>query len=251
MTQKKVVEICYSNSMKINRANYEQEAPFYSAKTIIEENGQVVDEAAEYGRLRGIIDPLLEAQYRASKAEMAGVRIRLKDGKKYPSVTSILSPDGLPTQIDKDYGVRGNEIHRLINLFITEGKWYTPSEPLAKLTYEQIPYQEFFTKFKDRINLTKSSLNIEVFHDKHLYSGEIDAMGFVDDLLCLIDFKTGSWDWTQLVAYYKAYPEAKMLAIFDLKNLKLETLNLKDVKCPEYWEKFLVKRGEFRARFGV
>lgn len=246
---KKITEICYSNSMKINRGQYEQEAPFYSAKTILEENGQPIDEVAEYGRLRGIIDPLLVAQYQNSKLDMAGLRIRVKDSKKYPSVTSILHPE--PLNIDPDYAIRGTEIHRLVNHWILTREWQAPQEPLNKIKYEDIKYKEFFEQFKDRINFNDCLLNLEVFHDKHLYSGEIDCIAHVDGLPSLIDFKTGSWDWMQLVAYYKASPTVKQLAIFDLKKTKLEILSLKDPKCSEYWENFLILRGMLKSKFGI
>lgn len=250
---KRVVEVCYSNSMKINRGAYEQEAPFYSAKTIIEENGTPVDEVAEYGRLRSIIDPLLTAQYQEAKLDMSGLRIRIKDGKKFVSVSSILHPDGIPKNIDPDYAVRGTEIHRIFNRWILEGVWDSPAVPLSKLTYESIPYQEFTVKFKDRFSVKDAILNLEVYNLKHLYSGELDALLTVDGLLSLVDFKTGSWSWEQLVAYYKALAnkEVKQLVIFDLKNLNLEVMALNDPKCVQYWESFLIKRGVIQGRFGV
>lgn len=250
---KKVTEVCYSNSMKINRGQYEQEAPFYSAKTIIEENGVPVDEVAEYSRLRGIIDPLLSAQYQEAKLDIAGLRIRVKDGKRYISVSSILHPDGIPKNIDPDYAVRGTEIHRVFNEWINTGKWIKPAEPLTKLTYESIPYQEFTVKFKDRFSVKDAVLNLEVYHPRHLYAGELDAIIQVDGLLTLTDFKTGSWNWEQLVAYYKAsgMKEIKQLAVFDFKNLELEVMAINDPKCVQYWESFLIKRGEVKARFGV
>lgn len=250
---KKVVEVCYSNSMKINRGAYEQEAPFYSAKTIIEENGTPVDEVAEYARLRGIIDPLLVAQYQEAKVDMSGLRIRIKDGKKYVSVSSILHPDGIPKNIDPDYAVRGTEIHRIFNKWITEGIWEAPQVPLSKLNYESIPYMEFASKFKDRFSVKDAVLNVEVYNQKHLYSGELDALLTVDGVLSLVDFKTGSWSWEQLVAYYKALAnkDVKQLVIFDFKNLALEIISVTDPKCVQFWESFLIKRGVIQGRFGV
>lgn len=247
---KKQIEICYSNSMKINKGQYEQEAPFYSAKTIIEENGQPIDEVAEYNRLRGIIDPLLLAQYQDAKVGMSGARVRIKDGKKYPSVTSILNPDSPP--IDPEYGLRGTEIHRMFKEWVFGGIWPDPGIKLEKLKFEDVKYEEFFKKFESRIDFNNARLDVEVFHEKHLYSGEIDVICPVDDLLTICDLKTGGWDWQQLVAYYKAKPEGiKQLAVFDLKNQELDILQLTDKKCPEYWEKFLIKRGAFQARFSL
>lgn len=250
---KKVVEVCYSNSMKINRGQYEQESPFYSAKTIIEENGQPVDETAEYARLRGIIDPLLVAQYQEAKLELSGLRVRIKDGKKYVSVTSILTPD-FPKSIDPEYAIRGTEIHRIFTHWVTTGEWLAPSPSLlSKLKFEDIAYKKFTETFSDRFKPASHSLGLEVYHEAHLYSGEIDAVMDVDGKKSLVDFKTGGWSWDQLVAYYKALADKdiKQLVIFDLKNTKLEVLPVTDSKCVKYWENFLIKRGEIRARFGV
>lgn len=250
---KKITEVCYSNSMKINRGAYEQEAPFYSAKTIIEENGTPVDEVAEYARLRNIIDPLLIAQYQEAKLDMSGLRIRIKDGKKFVSVSSILHPDGIPKNIDPDYAVRGTEIHRIFNHWILKQEWLSPAAPLSKLTYESIPYQEFAAKFKDRFSVEGAVLNLEVYHPKYLYSGELDGLLKVDGIPSLVDLKTGSWTWEQLVAYYKALAskEIKQLVIFDLKNLALEVMAVNDPKCVQYWESFLIKRGVIQGRFGI
>jgi len=248
-TKKKIVEVCYSNSLKINRGSYEQENPFYSAKSIMEENGTPIDETAEYARLRNIIDPILVQQYNDAKLDMSKLRVRVKDGKKYPSVTSITKPD--PYTGDPEYGIRGTEIHLICNEFITTGKWRVPMEPLTKLKYEDIPYQAFFEKFKDRLDFKDAKLNIEVFNEKHIYSGEIDLVCPVDGVLSLVDLKTGGWDWIQLVAYFKAYGQVKQLAIFDFKNTELEILKLNDPKCVDKWETFLKKRGAFEARFGI
>lgn len=253
---KKTLEINYGTSITVNRGNYENEKPMWHQKLTFELNGETPEEIValedyEFNRIKKAIDERAKNAWDTAKQDMSNLRIRVKDGKKYISVSSVLHPDPLP--IDPEYAIRGTEIHLIVNEFIKTGKWRGPMEPLQKLRYEDIRYQEFFTKFKDRIDFTECKLNIEVYHDKHLFSGEIDCLTKVDGLLTLIDFKTGSWDWAQLVAYYKALkdPNVKQLAAFDLKNLEIEILTLKDVKCQEHWEKFLIKLGIVKSRFGV
>ena len=243
---KKIVEICYSNSMKINRGQYEQEAPFYSAKTILEENGQVIDEVAEYGRLRSIIDPLLITQYQDAKLSLSNLRIRVKDGKKYPSVTSILSPDGIPASISPNYAKRGTEIHRLVNVCFETGVWEEPMGDISPLKWTDIKYKEFFKDHAKRMQA--KHLNLEIFHKKHMFSGEIDFYGMVDDKLTVLDFKTGEFKWEQLVAYAKCV-ETFQIAVADLKNNELIIKTPKE--CQDYWENFLVLRGQFKSRFGI
>ena len=248
-TPKRTYEICYSNSFKINKGNYEQEAPFYSQKVVIE-SLEEIDVKAEYAKLRSVVDELASAQYQASKLDQSGLRIRVKDGKKYVSVTSILG-GGKKYDGDPEYGTRGTEIHRLVNVYAQTGEWEEPKAILTKLSYDDIKYKEFFEKNKERINFGMFECEIEVFNDTHLYSGEVDIICDVDGIITLADIKTGAWKWEQLVAYYKAIGRAniKQLAIFDLKKGRLETLPTKD--GVPYWESFLKKRGALEAIFGV
>ena len=115
------IEVVYSNSMKINKGNYNQEAPFLSSKSIITLPDQSTPEQvesvykAEFERLQGIVDPILQGEYGKRRVDLENVRIREKDGKKYPSVTSILNPDGMSKKIKnlEQYSARGNEADRI------------------------------------------------------------------------------------------------------------------------------------------
>ena len=247
----KTYELCYSNSFKINRGNYEQEAPFYSQKVVIESETDI-DVKAEYEKLRSIVDELATAQYNASKLDQSGLRIRIKDGKKYVSVTSITS-GGKKLDIDPEYGMRGSEIHRLFNVFVDTGIWEVPKVSLQKLTYEEIKYKEFFETNKENIDFSSNEKNIEVFNDTHLYSGEIDIVCFVNKIKTLADLKSGSWSWEQLVAYWKAKNDLdiKQLAVFDVKKNKLDVIKVSDEKARKAWENFLKKRGAIEAIYGV
>lgn len=247
------IEIVYGNSMKINKGQYEQEAPFYSLKKIMSNGETCIDEIDEFKRLRGIIDPLLYAQYNETKNILAGLRIREKGGKRYPSVTTILSPDKPQVPNLEKYGLRGTEFDRICKHWCEKGELLPIdlSIDISPLKWEDIKCVEFFEKFADRFGDCKCS--VPIYHEKHFYSGEIDYLGIYDGLMTLGDFKTGTWKLEQLVAYYKAVTDVKIdqLAIFDLKNADVILFPLKDKKLPEAWDSFMIKRGEFRARFGV
>jgi len=247
----KTYELCYSNSFKINKGNYEQEAPFYSQKVVIESDEEI-DVKAEYAKLRAIVDELATAQYNASKLDQSGLRIRIKDGKNYVSVTSILG-GGKKYEGDPEYGTRGTELHRLFDIYCETKKWEEPKVVLQKLTYDDIKYKEFFEENKDRIDFTGFQNNIEVWNEDHLYSGEIDTVCKVDAKKTLADYKSGSWSWEQLVAYYKALgdKEIEQLAVFDVKKNKLEIIKVTDAKARKSWESFLRKRGAIEAIYGV
>jgi len=251
---KRIVEINYGSSITVNRGNYENWKPMWHQKVTLELNGAPLYEVeaienAEFERIKSKLDKFANDEFEKSKLDASHLRIRVKDGKRYVSVNSILHPEPLP--IDPEFAMRGTGIHQIFNTWLDTGKWEKPSIELKKLSYEDIKYKEFFEKFKDRINFKNHKKNIEVFHEVHFYSGEIDVVCEVDGIASITDLKCGAWDWTQLIAYYKAHNSVKQLVIFDLKNQKLEILSLKDPKCQVYWEKFLIKRGETKSRFGV
>lgn len=251
---KKIYEICYSNSATVPspKIAYANEKPFFSQKVVIESETEI-DSKAEYDKLRAIIDPLVLEYFNKNKVDEAGLRIRTKDGKRYPSVTSILSPT--PYNGNPEYGIRGTEIHKIVNHYAFEGEWIDPKAPLSTLKYEDIKYKEFFEAFKDRISFKAPSLQVEIefFNDEHMYSGEVDMLCLVDGVLTLCDIKTGQWKWEQLVAYYKGLNDKKIkqLAVFDIKKQKLEVLKVTDEKAKSCWENFLKKRGALEAIFNV
>ena len=242
---KKKIEICYSRSIKINTGNYQQESPMYSAKTILESEKDDGIETAEFNRLKTIVDPLLLADYQAARKDAGHLRIRVKDGKKYPSVTSIINPDVL--KIDPAYALRGTEIHRLINVFIDSGgkTWEEPKVDIAPLKYEDIKYKEWFEK--GYINLKRSTYeqNKVFYNEEYMFSGEVDL---IEDGKFLYEFKTGSWKVEQLGAYAVSLGIADA-CIVDLKHAKM--MGLSTEKTQLAFERFLVLRGKFAQRFGV
>ena len=257
---RKVIEVTYANSMKINKGNYEQEAPLYSAKSIIEIDFSQEDDPKdlpkidweravwdnEYAKLKQVVDPLLLAHYQAARKDSGHLRIRVKDGKKYPSVTSIINPDEL--KIDPTFGLRGTEIHRLINVFIdSEGKtWEEPKVDIDPLKYEDIKYKEWFEQHGFNFSKSKFEQNRVFYNEQYMFSGEIDLL--LNDVY-LYEFKTGSWKIEQLAAYWKSLNIAESAVIVDLK--KARTIEFQPNQLVQYWEKFLILRGKFLQRFGI
>ena len=247
----KTYEIVYGNAFTINRGNYENEKPFYSQKVVIQSETDI-DVKAEYAKLRSIVDELATAQYNASKLDQSGLRIRIKDGKKYVSVTSVTG-GGKKLDIDPEYAIRGTELHRMFNVFVDTGKWEEPSVKLERLNYSDLKYKEFFEANKENIDFSVNQQNIEVWNDDHLFSGEIDIICQVNSIKTLADFKSGSWSWEQLAAYWKAAndPDIKQLAIFDVKKNKLEVIAVTSPKARLAYENFLKKRGAINAIYGI
>lgn len=254
------VEIHYGRTFTANKGNYENDKPMWNEKIMLSFNGESPAEVAEiqnreYEEMKKRVDERANAEWEKYRLQFSGLRVREKDGKKYPSVTSIISPE--PYTGNPEYGTRGTELHRLIDQFINTGKWQEPQVKLQTLSFDDIKYKEFFTQYGPKIKSIKGSFtSLEVFNEKFLYSGEIDRLLMVNDIPSLVDYKTGGWKWMQLVAYWKALPKniqekIKQLSVFDLKKGVLETLSVTDEKFTSEWENFLVKRGEIKSRFSL
>jgi len=245
---KKTIEVTYANSMKINKGNYEQEAPLYSAKTILDIDDEYSEniEGIELSRLRGVVDPLLLAHYQAARKDTGHLRVRVKDGKKYPSVTSIINPDEL--KIDPAYGLRGTEIHRLINEFIDcrGQEWEEPKINISPLKYEDIKYKEWFEQSDFNFETDKFEQNKVFYNEDFIFSGEIDLL--VDNRH-LYEFKTGTWKIEQIAAYWKTLNLEVSAIIGDLKRAK--SIEFHTDQLTQGWEKFLILRGKFLQRFGI
>jgi hypothetical protein len=253
------IEVVYSNSMKINRGNYEQLSPFYSGKTVVSLPDGVSDPEhaesvyrANYAQIQGIIDPLLEADYNKCRTDLANVRIREKDGKKYPSVTSILNPDGMSKKIKnlEQYSARGNAADQVFKELMTTG--LEPAVDVSKFPDLKWEYdiKGFIksNKILKKLELPLWKKDVEVFNDEWMYSGEIDLMK--EDVL-ILDVKTGAWKWEQQIAYAKCIPSVQLVAIADLKENKYIELPINAPECEKAFLKFIHKRGEFLARFGI
>ena len=245
MKNGKVTEICYANNITVNRGNYENEKPFWSAKTILQ--GEC-DENTEFARLKAIIDPIATKAYKDAKIDLNGLRIRLKDNKRYPSVTSIIQPDPIVGIKNlEQYALRGSYFHERFNAYIGSIKTEVLQPDISPLKFEDIKFGEFMERFLSKIG-KPIELNKEVFNGKHMYSGEIDYLGAVDNKLTLADIKTGSWKVEQLSAYAECL-EVEQVCIFDLKTPTIHFIS-KDA-LNDGWESFLKLRGAVLNRFGI
>lgn len=252
------IEVVYSNSMKINKGNYNQEAPFLSSKSVLTLPDQSTPEQVEsvykahFEQLQGIVDPILQAEYDKRRVDLENVRIREKDGKKYPSVTSILNPDGMSGKIKniQQYAERGNEADKHFKQLMTVG-----TEPeLDKSKFPDLPWEYDIkgfiksNKILKKLEMPLWKADVEVFNEEYMYSGEIDLL-FDNNLV--LDVKTGAYKWEQLIAYAKCNPDWRAVQVADLKNNKLLGYNVSDPEMQKAWEKFLILRGEFKCRFGI
>ena len=268
----KIKEIHVGLSGVIPIASYENLRPSYDVTAEIEE-GESLEES--FAKLKEILHIQFEAEANRAKIDLIekqyqNIRFREKDGKKYPSVTSI-------TDWDKDwrisddelrqYGARGNVVHTLIEEYIKTDKWVEPEtlpdlkEDLIilatgslQLSWQNCSHQEFFEQFGKDFEFTKTEK--EVFNEEHLYSGRYDAKGKYKGKGSIIDFKTGSsYHHKQLAAYAICENgEIEQLVICPVGPTDTKS----GVKKPSVTEQinsnfkiFLKDRARFRERFGI
>lgn len=219
------------------------------------------------------VEEILHQRENLAKANMiekqySYIRFRPKNGKKYPSVTSILDWDKI-WRISEDelnqYAARGKIIDKLLQVYFETGKWANPlkiselKEDISVLlggslnfTWQSCSHEKFIKHYRRKFNIAK--MKTIIFNDEHLYSGEIDAVGEYEGKRAIIDFKTGEYDMRQLAAYAVCESDIEVLVIFPVGPTDNISGYMRPVVCDTIQEKFnefLKARAKFRERFGI
>ena len=271
MSEKFIIEeISASLSGVIPVAAYENLRPSYSMTvkpigeqdpkeifTIIE---KVLHERFELEANRAKTD-LIEKQY-------TNIRFREKNGKKYPSVTSILGWNkqwAVTVDQLKQYAARGTIVEWLILDYLKGGVWPNPIDVLALkedvaillggscgFSWANCTHEAFMEKYKDKIKIEKTKG--VVFNDELLYSGEYDILGEYDGVRSIMDIKSGTFDMRQLAAYAICEKDIEQLVILPVGPTDNKCGYKKPVICTtiqDEYKKFTEARSKFRLRFGV
>ena len=267
----KIKEIRHSVQAVISTGAYENQREMFEVLATLkaDENPEEAMrelEAFTHGRLELAVNNakslLIEKQY-------SGIRFYDIDGKKYPSVTSILSwnTEWKITQDElQQYASRGTIVHKLVEIFLTGGKWVEPEDvpELADdvtivlsgskgLHWNDCSYKAFFEKYGKDLKVLQ--MEQQCYNAEHGYAGRMDIYGEFQGKRSVIDIKTGATsDFRQLGAYSACTDGAEQLVIFPVGK----TENKSGVMQPKItdnvqgeFEAFLVARKKFRERFGV
>lgn len=207
---KRVIEITSSFTGKISTGQFENAAPFFSAKEVIE----IDDVTPEIDRMiearqselqeicRNQFKRVAEIEYQ-EKVAKSYKNIRFYDagnGQKYPSVTSIINMDEnfftAPDELAQ-MAARGTIIHKQVELFLQTGKWVEPKEipeiapyvfTLVKgnlgLVVDDVSFVNFYKDYPFKVVKQEST----VINHMHKYAGRFD-------ILCVIESTNkGKWD---------------------------------------------------------
>jgi len=205
---------------------------------------------------------LIEKQY-------ASIRFYEKDGKKYPSVTSILGWS-IDWKISEDelqqYGSRGSIVHKIVETYLKGQKWVEPDDlPELKediaivcggslgLSWKDCTHKAFFEQHGKDIEVDK--IEQEVFNDESLYAGRYDFKGKYKGVEALFDIKTGNTsDFRQLAAYAVCESSIKNLIICPVGATDNKSGYMKPKVCDTIqaeYKAFLKARTKFKSRFGI
>ena len=218
---------------------------------------------------------LVKNKFKAEAVEREFRKIRFyeRDGKKWPSVTSITGWSKDFHMSDSElaqYAARGTLIHKLIELYIESGSWLdiealVALEPKLRddaatlfrgskgLKIEDCSHEKFFEKYgKD---FTFADTEKVVWNEDDFYMGRLDYLGTYKGVDSLIDVKTGQGEFKQLAAYAKCDGiKVDQLVIIpagptDNKSGVMAPRVEKDIN--KHYAEFLRDRDSFRERFGI
>lgn len=235
------VEISASLSAKIPIANYESYQPFYSIKEIYSTKDGAIDTKERVEQIRKFLSDQLKKDYEKVEVERIentkqNIRFYERGDQKYPSVTSIINPEGIdydPVKLEQ-YAARGTIVHKQCEIALESGilesmfladKKLLPSleaeyaklidphsikdlEPEVliveqgdlQLSWEECNFRAFYEKYHDDFKYEK--LEQRVYDDEYRYAGTLDVLGLYKGEPAIIDFKTsGSYDKAKVEKY--------------------------------------------------
>jgi len=267
----KIKEIKASLSGVIPIASYENLKPYYEIVAELDD-GDNVDESMK--ALRKIMRWHFEQEGNNAKAELiekqySGIRFYEKDGKKYPSVTGILGWN-IDWKISADelqqYGARGTIVHKLIEGYLSTGKWIDPTnapelaQEVATVTAGSLSLSWVDCAYIKALEALEGDLKVlhlerEVFNDEQLYAGRMDVLAMYKGKKSIVDFKTGTTaDMRQLAAYAVCEEGVEQMVIVpvgpnDNKSGIKKPIVSTDIQGE--FKKFVYARQAFRERFGI
>lgn len=298
-TMKRTIEISASFTGTIPTGSYENEKPMFHVKETIENVDEelnapeFIDERiiARQKELHQICYDQFKRHAEASYQERLAKTYRNirfydgKDGKKLPSVTSIINWDKdfhMPPDRLKQYASRGTIIHKQVEIYLETGQWKEakdipeiyPDLVIVKrgdlgLQVDDVDFKQFYKDYPFKV----IGLEDTLYNHVEGYAGRRDIKcviesenkgkwakieGVMFDVPTILDVKTGkTLDKTsglkQQTAYWKCDEEIQQVGLIHLTN---------ENKCgygkpaviqdsEKYWHLFLKDLENFKNRYGI
>lgn len=196
------------------------------------------------------------------------------NGKKYPSITSIIGWDKdffVPKEELVQYAARGTIVHKQIEIFLNTGEWKNAKEIVELhrdyvvvsrgslgLSLDGYHIDDFCRDFKIKPIDTESVS----YNHEYQYAGRRDCKCELDGKKTILDFKTSTsidkkYALSQLAAHLfcPGNEDVEQVMAVPVNNTTKQgyskpiLLSRKEVE--EYFKLFLKAREDFRFRFGA
>jgi len=292
----RTIEITADFSGVIPNGSFENIRPLYGLKEIITlAEGETMDDAeivARQKELQNLNYQQFKHQAEITYSERIAKEyssIRFydgKDGRKYPSVTSVISWDSsftMPADQLAQYASRGTIVHKQVEIFLTTGEWKEPDDILEiysdlvivkqgalGLLLDDVDFRAFFKDYPFKV----ISLENECLNHEWQYGGRLDIKCVIEsankgkwakidgvkyDVPTILDIKTGVIDKVKHLKQQTAYAKAE--GNEDVEQIGLIPLTNKnqcgfsapviEPSVDKYWTMFLRDRENFRKRYGL
>jgi len=248
------IELNYGNKATINTGNYENISPMFNIKRIIQSSTDL-NITNELNAMKDIVDGQLNDYIKAHQAEILNPRTYEKDGKKYVSVTQVITPIKPKIPNFELYGLRGDIYHRIYKRWTTENKYIVDisleeKEKLKPVKGIEDNALDWIIKLEDIEYITSEKT---VYNDTYLYAGTYDSAGLFKKVPSVLDLKSGRIDldkcFMQLSAYAKCLDVEQMVILPIHPSEKHEPIISNEVDF--YFGMFIQKRKDFKERYGL
>ena len=273
----KVTKVSAELSGVISIASYENLRPGFGMEVELDEGE---DPKEVYERIRAILREQFQREGNVAKVDLIEIQYENlkfypRNGKKYPSITSVLGWDD-DWRISKDelgqYGSRGTIIGRMCYEYfkVLDNKrvaiWIDPMEckeleedvinvisGSLGLTWKSGTYKAFVVKFGNDIEVF--AMEETVYNDEWEIAGTLDIRGLFKSKKSIMDWKTGTYKMAQLAGYAVSSEEKQdQLVILPVGKTKNKCGYINPIICTDIekeWKVLVKAREKFRRRFGI
>lgn len=136
-----------------------------------------------------------------------------------PGVTTVISSfthfANVPTQFLEEARNRGRRVHELTELFDKRVFHFDVDSIGLEDDRLDDPYLNGWANFLSDTGFQVQEIEQKVYHRRHRYAGTLDRVGLLDDILSVVDIKTGTitpeYAW-QTAAYREAANDGRASA---------------------------------------
>jgi len=273
----KVTKVSAELSGVISIAAYENLRPGFGMEIELDE-GEDPKEVFEIARK--VLREQFQREGNVAKVDLIEIqyeklRFYPRNGKKYPSITSVLGWDDdwrLSDDHLGQYSSRGKIVHKMCYEYfkVLDNKrvriWIDPMEckeieedvinvitGSLGLSWKDCTYKKFVEKFEN--DIVVYAMEEVVYNDEWEMAGTLDIRGLFKDKKSIMDWKTGTYKMPQLAGYAISSKEKQeQLVVLPVGPTSNKSGYKNPIICTDIereWKILIKAREKFRRRFGI